>query len=278
MNLNFREITKQRFAIPQRHDHFVKMLVCMPAREVLKVPYRWGCLLRSLSLVTLGFLMKRVVKETVIEVLALSPHQVREDIPSTIYMYLERLTGRKSKALEDLVNEALVVELKNGKVYGGILDEYYYDGGGVIALYSCKLLDKKNHKWIDHDIMTQSDGKLVADPMPSFWLAGVRDIFLLPKEHREKFFLDDALQTYIDPHYKPPTGTTCDWSPGEEQETKRHHAAECDARLHEALVFLFTMAELGVAPRSKNKNEYRRHAEAFACVRRRLLMHGARIP
>jgi hypothetical protein len=80
--------------------------------------------------------LKKVVIETVIEILTLSSNQVKEVIPSTIYMYLERLTGRKSKALEDLVNEAIVVELKNGMVYGGRLDEYYYNGGGVMTLWS----------------------------------------------------------------------------------------------------------------------------------------------
>jgi len=114
-------------------------------------------------------------------------------------MYLERLKGRKSKALEDLVNDVLVVELRNGKVYGGRLDEYFYDGGGAIALYDCKLLDKKSPKWIDHDTTTEFEGKLTADPMPEFWLAEVRDILVLSEECRDMLGLDEALQIYIDP-------------------------------------------------------------------------------
>ena len=187
-------------------------------------------------------------------------------------MYLERLTGRKSKALEDLVNEAMVVELKNGKVYGGRLDEYYYNGGGVIALYSCKLLDQRGHRWVDHDVMVRSEGKLEAAYMPDFWLSEVRDILVLPEEHRGELDLDDVLQIYIDPHYTPLKGIAC--------YSAREHSPECDARLHEALILLKTATHGGFPSGSKDKDEdlERRLEEGFAYLRRRLLTYGARIP
>jgi len=192
---------------------------------------------------------------------------------------LVRLRGRKSKALEDLVNEPLIVELKNGKVYGGLLDSHYYNRGVVVKLYSCELLDKKNHRWVDHDIMWEIDGKLVPHPMPDFLLADIKGIFVLPEEQRDRLYLDDALQIYIDPHYKPRTGITCEWDVGEQWETKRHHSAECDARLHEALVFLITMAHIGVSSGFMNMNrKNEKLGEAQAYIRRRLLMYGARIP
>jgi len=140
-------------------------------------------------------------------------------------------------------------------------------------------LDKKNHKWIDHGIMWKPDGKLVPYPMPEFWIADTRDILVLPEEQRDVLHLDDALQIYIDPHYKPLTGITCEWDIGEQWETVRDHSAECDARLHEALCFLITMAALGVPSSSINTNrKHRMLDEAEAYVRRRLLMYGARIP
>lgn len=194
-------------------------------------------------------------------------------------MYLERLTGRKSEALEDLENEALVVELKNGKAYGGRLDEYYYNGGGVIALYSCKLLDKRKHKWIDHDIMVRRDGKLVAEYMPDFWLSEIDDIFLLPEEYRDEIGLNDTLQIYIDPHYNPPRGITCHWDPGQEWENK-NHSQECDGHLHEALTMLLTATHGWKFSDSDDKDKAlrMRMEENFAYLRRRLLTYGARIP
>jgi len=191
-------------------------------------------------------------------------------------MYFVRLTGRKSEALEDLEEEALVVKLRNGKVYGGRLDEYF---DGAIALYSCKLLDQAGHRWVDHDIMVKSEGKLIATDYPEFWLSEVKDIFVLPEEHRDKLELDDVLQIYIDRHYKPLRGIECDWDPGEKWENKRH-SPECDGRLHEALTLLKTATHGARLSSSMDKNQalMRRLEEGFAYLRLRLLMYGARIP
>ena len=185
-----------------------------------------------------------------------------------LVVYLERLEGRKSKALRDMINDPMIIKLKNGKVYGGRLDDYL-PGGGV-ALYYCKLLDKKSHKWVDHDKMIKVEGKIIRDLMPYFWIADMKDIFVLPEEYRDKLGLDDTLQIYIDPHHKPFKGVQCNWGPGEK------HAPECDGRLHEALSVLRTEASLG--PENRDKDRQRRLEESFAYVRRRLLMYGAKIP
>lgn len=169
-----------------------------------------------------------------------------------------------------MINDPVIVELKNGKVYGGRLDEYYYNGGGVVALYHCKLLDKKSHKWSNHDMMVKFEGKLIRDPMPDFWIAEIKDIFVLPEEYRDKLDLEDTLQIYVDPHYKPLMGVQCNWSQG------GNHAPECDASLHEALTVLRTEARLG--PEERDKDRKRRLEGSFAYVRRRLLMYGAKIP
>jgi hypothetical protein len=187
-------------------------------------------------------------------------------------MHLKRLSGSKSKALEDLVEQSLILELKNGRTFGGRLADYHYDGGGVIALYSCKMLDKKNHRWTNNNAKIRNgDG--------DFWLSEIRNILILPEELRETIVeLDDFLQIYHDQHYKAPIGIRCDWGLG--RKNYRHHP-DCDYRLHEALAFMRTRAHVGKYPhRSKEKPaELEVELEdSFDYVRRRLLAYGAKIP
>ena len=187
-------------------------------------------------------------------------------------MYFERLRGRKSKALEDMFNDPIIVELLNGKTYGGALDEYYYNGGGVVGLYDCKLLEK-GPRWVDHDILMRSEGKLKRDPMPSIWIEDMKDIFVLSDKLRDKFNLDDALQLYIDPHFRPLSPVKCDWI------TTKIHGPDCDVRLHEALSILETSAESSLpSGEENNRQQEGRINQSFSYVRRRLLTTGARIP
>lgn len=162
-----------------------------------------------------------------------------------------------------MTNKPMILELKNGKVYGGRFDDYSYDGGGVVALYSCRLLDKDGHRWVNHDIMIE--GQLVR--MPYFWIAEIKDIYVVPEGFEARLDLEDILHVYIDPHYRPLKSVQCDGGLGVK------HAAECDARLHEALAFISTEAT-----RVLDKDRERRFEECFAYVRRRLLMYGAKIP
>jgi hypothetical protein len=170
-------------------------------------------------------------------------------------MRLERLTGRRNKEREEFTDQPLVVELKNGRVYGGRLDEYY---NGTIALYSCVILDKKRRKWI----------KLRSDDA-EFSRADITDIFVLPEALRGlRLELDDVLHIHIDPHYKPLMGIKCDWRQGE----KWNHCTGCDAPLHEALAYLKTATD------SASDDEKTRRFESFDYIRRRLLKYGANIP
>lgn len=192
-------------------------------------------------------------------------------------MYLEKLKGRKSVALRDMVNDSMIVELKNGEVYGGQLDEYFYDGGGVIALAYFRFLDKDNYKWIDTDEIIKKAGRFIPDM--HFWISDIKDILVLQEEYRDKFTLNDMLQIYIDPHFKPLTGVQCPWGYLKENgKTREDHASECDAHLHEALSFLLTEAEMGVSSGSKDRDRRRKLEETFTYIRRRLLTYGAKIP
>jgi len=39
-------------------------------------------------------------------------------------MHIEKVTGRKRNALEDMINEPIIVELKNCEIFGGNIDDY----------------------------------------------------------------------------------------------------------------------------------------------------------
>jgi len=201
-------------------------------------------------------------------------------LSDVVILYFERLKGRKSLALKDMESELLILELKDGKVYGGALDEYYYKGGGIAALYSCQLLDKKNLKWVDHDRMMEFEGKLIPDTVPDFYVSEIKNILVLREEFRDKLSLEDMLQIYIDPYYKPLPAVECHWQTKEAGTIEVSHNPECDARLHEALSFLLTEAESGVSSGSKQRDKARerRLSECFRYVRRRLLTYGAKIP
>lgn len=182
------------------------------------------------------------------------------------YLRLERIRGRKSKALRDIADVPLILEFKNKRVYGGNLDDYE---DGCIWLYNCKRLDKRKKEWVNHGIMIEFEGKIIEDCMPGFRLSEIKDIYTLSKEDEDKWWLglDNVLQFYIDPHHKPLRGVNCRWGPDEK------HAAECDAKLHEALSIMLTYCEA-----SENKETHQKIHDAFTYIRRRLIMYGAKIP
>jgi hypothetical protein len=126
-------------------------------------------------------------------------------------MSFERLKGRKSR-LREMFDDTVIIELLDGRIYGGALDDYYYNGGGVISLYYPKLLDKKHHRWVDNDIYVKIENKLVRDSLPDFWITDIKNVYVLPKKLRGKLSLDDALQLYIDPYFRPLPTVKCKWN------------------------------------------------------------------
>lgn len=84
-----------------------------------------------------------------------------------------------------MFDDTAIIELLDGRIYGGALDEYYYDGRAVISLYSPKLIDKKQRRWVDHDIYIRIENKLVRDSLPSFWMSEIKDVYVLPKKLRQ---------------------------------------------------------------------------------------------
>lgn len=181
-------------------------------------------------------------------------------------MSFERVKGRKSKALEDLYDKTLVLQFKDGKVYGGNLDGYEE---GVISLYGCKRLDKKRSKWKNHGIIVEFEGKEMEDIMPSFYLSDIQDIYALPSNFDEEGIdTIDLLQLYLDPNYKVLKGIKCEGGAGKE------HSTECDKQLHDALTLLTSQSYTS----AKDAKEREKLSEATGIIRKRLLGYGAKIP
>jgi small nuclear ribonucleoprotein (snRNP)-like protein len=178
-------------------------------------------------------------------------------------MHIEKVTGRKSKALEDMINEPVIAQMKNGKVFGGNVDDYEK---GVFSLYHCKLLDQTCHKWVSHGMI---DSESIEDPMPDFLVNDVKRLFVVKSEFGNRIALDDALQFYIDPHHKPFLGTQCT-----KKAPEQAHSMECDAKLHDALVCIYTY---GISDRPDDKTTEKMR-DAFFYVRQRLLFYGSKIP
>lgn len=185
-------------------------------------------------------------------------------------MDLERIGGRKSKALEEMYDEPCIVEFKDGQVYGGNVDEYEE---GVFWLYNCKKLDKKKHQWKSHGVMREYKGKKFEDFEVTFDLSAVKDIYVMPSDFTGEYAAEDIMQFYINPHYKPLQGIKCNGGLEEE------HSAECDKELHNALVLLVTKALYGSNTAEKDERKTEKIVfDALSCIRRRLLMYGAKIP
>jgi hypothetical protein len=181
---------------------------------------------------------------------------------------LERVKGRKSKALKDMYDEPLILEFKDGQIYGGNFDEYEE---GVIWLYNCKRLDKESHEWKNHGITTEIEGKTIEDPMPGFYLSDVKNIYVIPSDCTDYYAMEDVMQFYVNPHYKPLQGIRCHGG------LEKAHTTECDAQLHDALTLLFTNSLYSSERQDMGEKEGKLQ-EALSCIRRRLLMYGAKIP
>ena len=191
-------------------------------------------------------------------------------------MHFKTLEGRKSVALKKRFDEPLVVTLKSEETYAGLVDECYYNGGWIVALYSCKLLDKGNQQWIDHDIFTRQGNRRIRDPLPEFWIEQIKRLEVLSGDLGESIDFEDAMQLYIDPHYKPLPHVKCTWNYAV---TGRPHSVDCEWRLHEALSFLRTQSEeRTLSSKEDQRSLQQRIDRSFDLVRRRLLLTGARIP
>ncbi len=195
---------------------------------------------------------------------------------AAMQIHFKALKGRRSKLLRDMFDEPVILELSEGQTYGGVVDEYYYNGGGVLALYSCKLLDKSMQKWVDHDIFMRQGNRKIRDPMPEFFVRSIRRILMFSGKIADSISLEDVLQLYLDPHFRPIRGVKCSWK----EASSKSHSIECESRLHEALALMTTESEVAISQTTDRDHRAleRRIEESFSYIRRRLLMSGARIP
>jgi hypothetical protein len=56
------------------------------------------------------------------------------------------------------------------------------------------------------------------------------------------------------------------------------HSPECDAQLHDALTLLLTTGLYGENEQKDKRTKEKDLLAALSCIRRRLLMYGAKIP
>ncbi len=174
-----------------------------------------------------------------------------------------------------MYDEPIVITLKTGEIYAGLVDECFYNGGLIVALYSCRLLDKTSQTWIDHDIFTTFEGREIRDTLPEFWVSDIKRVEVLTEDLQDNVDLEDALQFYIDPHYMPLPHVECNWG----KNPDRKHSVDCEAHLHEALTILRTQSEESVLSSKEDTRSLQAEIDqSFAFVRRRLLVLGARIP
>lgn len=180
-------------------------------------------------------------------------------------MFLRRIRGRKSDFLKDVADVPAILVLKNGKIYGGMIDDYEE---GMIWLHYCKQLDCKKRQWQDPGFVIEDEGKITENYEPHFSIPEIRDILVLPEEYEDNpwFGLEDVLQLYVDPHHKPLRGVDCHWT----QEKK--HSPECDAKLHEAINFIVTNTK------PMDREMQAKIYESLYHIRNRLIMYGAKIP
>lgn len=189
-------------------------------------------------------------------------------------LHFERLRGRRGPALSKMFDEFVIIELRSGEIYAGVLDECFFDAGWIVPLISCKKLDSSGKRWVDHDIMIERSGKTIRDSMPYFGLSEMKEILVLKKKLRDSLSSEDAMQLYVDPHYRPTLGVKCHWN----GERDGKHSLDCDSRLHEAITLLYGEATLSRTNRAEDDVNQNKIQESFELIRRRLLMAGARIP
>jgi hypothetical protein len=175
-----------------------------------------------------------------------------------------------------MFDETIVITLKTGEIYAGLVDECFYNGGWVVALYSCKLLHRTSQRWIDHAIFGTFEGRKIRDPLPEFWISEIRRVEVLSEDLQENVDFEDALQFYVDPHYKPLPHVKCNW---DDEGSGKPHDANCESRLHEALSFLLKRSLASISLSKEERESLQdRIDQSFRLVRRRLLVTGARIP
>jgi hypothetical protein len=170
---------------------------------------------------------------------------------------------------DDNVHRPLALQLKNGKVYAGCLEEYD-SAQELIELFGCVLLDRENNRWVDHDFFVNRNGKIRLEGTPAFWLKEIKALFVLPEES-SGLFLEDFLRIYLNPYYRPLVGFKCHLG------SNGKHIPECDAKLHEALDVIAD-ALTPLSNKEITEADDRKNWAAFHYIRDRLLLSGAKVP
>lgn len=170
------------------------------------------------------------------------------------------------RVLEDMIDVPIIIELNDGTVVGGNIDDYVEPRR--IALYNCRQLADDLSGWTEFtERFIHMKDSLRPDFMPYFALPEIKKIWCAKDPD---LYLDDVLKLWLNPHYKPVKGIECGYS-----DTGRH-SRQCNRKLHEALTSLGTMANSNI-----KEGEFKKQREistAMVKIREYLIKQGAKIP
>ncbi len=176
----------------------------------------------------------------------------KKHIPS---FYFKRVLKRQS-AIDELFDKPVIIEMKDGSVFAGILDDYI--GRGFMIVKGKECIKNEYGEWIWQN---REELQVLAD----FFFIDIKNLYT-PKNPNLDY--EDVLTLAINPTYHPPNYVHCEW-----HDTGRH-SKECNNDLHEALGLLYKIGYQKLDSEDK-RTEFK---NAFNAIRRFILENGGKIP
>lgn len=184
----------------------------------------------------------------------------KKHIPS---FYFTRVPKRR-KAIEELSDVPIILQMKTGQFYAGIIDDY--DNG--IILYGVKEFVNKEIS----ETKPQYKEKVWETYFEeeSFGNVLLKDIKNIYRAKDGSLMLDQMLDLTINPWNTTVKGIECNW------EDEGKHSNGCDEDLHESLKKLYNAADV-----EHRRLDYKKRKElnnAFQIIRRFIIDNKGKIP
>jgi len=185
----------------------------------------------------------------------------KEHIPS---FYFTRVPKRRSN-IEELISFPVILEMKNGDIYAGAVDDYGDFRIIQIVIFACKKIVKREIS--DVEAYTEKIWEDYSDDgdFAYFLLKDIKNIY---RAKDKSLILDEVLEISINPMRGLVKGIECGWA---ENGT---HAENCDEDLHESLVKLLKIGHNN----SKSEHEREELARSFNNIRRFIIENKGKIP
>ena len=175
----------------------------------------------------------------------------KKHIPS---FYFKKVPKRQY-AINELIGDPIIIEMKDHSIFAGILDDYIGRGFSIIDGKQC--MKNECGEWLWHD-------RGLLQGIEDFFFIEIKNLYT-PKNPNLDY--EDMLTLMINPTYQPLNYVHCEWN-----ETGKH-SKNCDDDLHESLSLLYKTSH-------SIKNEIQRNEfkTAFKRVRRFILENGGKVP